>query len=176
MAHITLCSYENMSDEVKKQADMTLEKTGKLGEIFQLLALNDDVYFATNEMVSKFLLKETLLPYATKQRIGILISLQNGCKMCAGIHKQLARALGMNEAQIEEISLGIDNLSCSDAEKGLLHFCMRASQKDNYKILKEDIDQIKTTGYSEKEIFEAVCIVGYFNYINTLSNTFGLGN
>lgn len=176
MAHITLCSYENMSEEVKKQADMTLKKTGKLGEIFQLLALNDDAYFTTHEMISKLLLKETMLPYATKQRIGILISLENGCKMCVGIHKQLARTLGMNEAEIEEISLGIENLSCSDAEKGLLHFCMRSSQKDNYKIMKEDIEQIKTSGYSEKEIFEAVRVVAYFNYINTLSNTFGLGS
>ena len=42
--------------------------------------------------------------------------------------------------------------------------------------MKEDIELIKELGYSEKEIFEAVCVVGYFNYINTLSNTFGLGN
>jgi len=44
MAHIELYSYDNMSEEVKKQTDITLEKTGKLGEIFQLPALNDYVY------------------------------------------------------------------------------------------------------------------------------------
>ncbi len=176
MAHITLCSQENMSEAVQEKAQKTMEKTGNLGEIFQLLALNDDVFFATDNMASKYLLKETLLPYSTKQRIAILVSLDNGCKMCVGVHKQLARVLGMNEAQIEEISLGIDALSCSDAEKVLLHFAIRASKKDNYKIMKEDIALIKEQGYSEKEIFEAVCVVGYFNYINTLSNTFGLGS
>ncbi len=175
MAHINLCSYENMSGAVKEKADQTMKKTGDLGEIFQLLALNDDVFFATDTMASSYLLKQTLLPYSTKQRIAILVSLENGCKMCVGVHKQLARVLGMDEAQIEEISSGVDNLSCSDEEKSLLHFCIRASKKDNYKILKEDIEQIKEQGYSEKEIFEAVCVVGYFNYINTLSNTFGLG-
>jgi len=176
MAHITLCSQENMSEAVRDKAEKTIQKTGNLGEIFQLLALSDDVFFATDNMVSKYLLKETLLPYSTKQRIAILVSLDNGCKMCVGVHKQLARVLGMNEAEIEEISSGIDSLSCSEAEKTLLHFCIRASKKDNYKIMKEDIELIKELGYSEKEIFEAVCVVGYFNYINTLSNTFGLGN
>lgn len=175
MAHIILKSYENMSEAVKEQADKTMKKTGNLGEIFQLLALSDDVFFATDNMASKYLLKETRLPYSTKQRIAILVSLDNGCKMCVGVHKQLARVLGMNEAEIEEIALGIDALSCSNAEKALLHFAIRASKKDNYKILKEEIDLIKAQGYSEEEIFEAVCVVGYFNYINTLSNTFGLG-
>ncbi|CAA6803090.1 MAG: Alkyl hydroperoxide reductase AhpD [uncultured Sulfurovum sp.] len=175
MAHITLANYKNMSKSVKEKADQTMKKTGNLGEIFQLLALSDDVFFATDNMASKYLLKETLLPYSTKQRIAILVSLDNGCKMCVGVHKQLARVLGMNEAEIEEIALGIDALSCSNAEKALLHFAIRASKKDNYKILKEDIDLIKAQGYSEEEIFEAVCVVAYFNYINTLSNTFGLG-
>lgn len=41
--------------------------------------------------------------------------------------------------------------------------------------MKEDIQVVKDASYSEKEIFEAVSIVGYFNYINTLSNTFALG-
>ncbi|MDX2503976.1 MAG: carboxymuconolactone decarboxylase family protein [Gammaproteobacteria bacterium] len=176
MAHVTLSNYDKMSDSVKKKADITMKKTGDLGEIFQLLAIKDDVFFATDNMASLYLLKETLLPYSTKQRIAILVSLENGCKMCVGVHKQLARVLGMSENEIEEVSKGIDALSCSDAEKKLLHFCIRASKKDNYKILKEDIEEVKKTGYSEKDIFEAVSIVAYFNYINTLSNTFGLGS
>jgi len=35
---------------------------------------------------------------------------------------------------------------------------------------------LKNLGFSDdKEILEAVAITGYFNYINTLSNVFGLG-
>lgn len=175
MANIELCSYENMSEAVKVKADQTIKKTGQLGEIFQLLALSDDVFFATDNMVSLYLLKQTLLPFSTKQRIAILVSIENGCKMCVGIHKQLARVLGVDEHLVEEISEGIDNLSCLENEKTLLRFCIKASGKDNYKIWEADIDKVKNAGYTEKEIFEAVSIVGYFNYINTLSNTFGLG-
>ena len=95
--------------------------------------------------------------------------------MCVGIHKQLARVLGVDENLVDEIALGIDKLSCSQEEKTLLRFTIRASQKDNYKIIKEDIEVVKNAGYTEKEIFEAVSVVGYFNYINTLSNTFAIG-
>lgn len=60
-------------------------------------------------------------------------------------------------------------------EKALLNFCIKASKKDSYKILKEEIDALKAMGYTDKQLLEAVAITGYFNYINTLSNVFGLG-
>jgi len=83
--------------------------------------------------------------------------------------------LGMSESQVEEVLDGVDSIQCEESEKALLKFCIRASQKDSYKMMQEDIDAIKAVGYSEAQILEAVAITGYFNYINTLSNVFGLG-
>ena len=83
--------------------------------------------------------------------------------------------LGMSEERIEEVLQGVDAINTDDKEKALLNFCIKASQKENYKILKEEIDALKLMGYSDIQIVEAVAITGYFNYINTLSNVFGLG-
>ena len=175
MAHIELKEVEDMSPAIQKNLSNLIEKGMPIGEIFRLLAVHEEVFFATDNMVKKYLLQENELPYATKQRIAILVSLENGCEMCVGIHENLAKSLGMKESEIKEISNGIDTLSCSDADKTLLRFVVRSSKKDNYKIVKEDIEKVKAVGFSEKEIFEAVTIGAYFNYINTLSNVFGLG-
>ena len=175
MAYISLCSYEDMKSPIKEKADMILQKTGKLGEIFELLALNEDIYTSTDNMVQSYLLKETLLPYSTKERIALLISLENGCTMCVDVHKNIAKMLGMSDKQVEEVLGGVDAINCADSEKELLKFSIRASAKDSYKMQQEDIDAIKEVGYSEAQILEAVAITGYFNYINTLSNVFGLG-
>lgn len=175
MAYIKLCSYDEMKPSIKEKAKPILEKTGKLGEIFELIALNEDIYFATDNMVQTYLLKETLLPYNTKERIALLISIENGCKMCVDVHTNIAKMLGMSEEQVAEVLDGVDSINCSDEEKKLLNFCVRASQKDSYKMQQSDIDDIKNANYSELEILEAIAITGYFNYINTLSNVFGLG-
>ena len=95
--------------------------------------------------------------------------------MCVDVHKNIAKMLGMSEKQVDEVLDGVDSIECEDSEKILLNFCIRASQKDSYKMQQEDIDKIKEAGYSEAQILEAVAITGYFNYINTLSNVFGLG-
>ena len=175
MAYIKLCKYEDMEPEIQERAKPILEKTGKLGEIFELLALDKDLYFATDAMVQNFLLKETLLPYSIKERIALLVSLENNCTMCVDVHKNIAKMLGMSEEQVEETLKGIDAIDTDEKEKALLRFALKAAGKDNYKMTQEDIDRLKDIGWSEMEILEAARITGYFNYINTLSNVFGLG-
>jgi uncharacterized peroxidase-related enzyme len=175
MAHIELPEFEQMSPAIQDKARPILEKTGKLGEIFKLLAVDEKVYFATDVMIKKFLLDETHLSYDIKESIALLISVENGCKMCVDVHKSIAKMLGLSEERIEQVLEGIDSIDTTDEEKALLHFCVKASKKENYKILKEEIDALKNMGYSDVQVIEAVAITGYFNYINTLSNVFALG-
>ena len=175
MAHIKLPEFEEMSPEIQERAKPILENIGQLGDIFKLLAVDEKIYFATDGMVQKYLLDETTLSYDIKESIALLISIENGCKMCVDVHKGIAKMLGMSEERIEEVLQGVESITTDTKEKALLNFCIKASKKDNYKILKEEIDALKEMGYSDVQILEAVSITGYFNYINTLSNVFGLG-
>jgi len=175
MAHIKLPEFEDMSPAIQQKAKPILEKTGQLGDIFKLLAIDEKIYFATDGMIQKYLLDETTLSYDIKEAIALLISKENGCKMCVDVHKSIAKMLGLSEKRIEEILEGVESIDTDKKEKALLNFCIKASKKDNYKILKEEIDELKEMGYSDVEIVEAVAITGYFNYINTLSNVFALG-
>ena len=176
MAHIKLPEFEEMTPTIQDKARPILEKTGKLGEIFKLLALDEKIYFATDGMIQKYLLDETTLSYDIKEAIALLISKENGCKMCIDVHKSIAKMLGLSEEKIEEILHGVASMNVDDKEKALLNFCIKAAGKENYKILKEEIDSLKQMGWSAVQIVEAVAITGYFNYINTLSNVFGLGD
>ena len=175
MAHIQLPEFEEMSPSIQDKARPILEKTGQLGEIFKLIAIDEKIYNATDMMVQSYLLDETTLSYDVKEAIALLISKENGCKMCIDVHKNIAKMLGVSEERIEEILQGVDSIQTSEAEKALLNFCIKASKKDSYKILKEELDALKDMGYTDVQILEAVSITGYFNYINTLSNVFGLG-
>lgn len=174
MSHITLPEFSDMSPNIQKMLKPRLERSGALDETTRLLAMREDIFMATNKMVMSFLISETELPYSTKERIALLVSMENSCKICVNTHKTLAKRLGMSQEQVEQVLGGIDKIECDEKEKMLLRFCMRASRKDAYKILKSDIDDVKKAGYSDTQIFEAVAVTAYFNYINTITNTFGL--
>jgi AhpD family alkylhydroperoxidase len=108
MAHIHLPSYEEMDPEIQEKARPILEKTGDLGEIFQLLAVRKDIFFATDQMATAYLLKETELPFRIKESIALLVSAENGCKMCVDLHKRIAMMLGMQPEEVEKVLQGID--------------------------------------------------------------------
>ena len=175
MAYIDLPGFEEMDPAIQEKARPIMEKTGDLGEIFRLLAVRKDIFFATDTMAEAYLLKETELPFYIKEAIALLVSRENSCAMCVDLHKRIARMLGLSEAQVAQILEGVEAMEVPAREKELLRFCIRASRKENYKTTKEEIDALKTAGYTESQIVEAVALVGYFNYINTLSNVFGLG-
>ncbi len=175
MAYIDLVEFERMSPAIQEKARPILEKTGKLGDIFKLLATDEKIYFATDKMVQSYLLDETYLSYEIKEAIALLVSKENSCKMCVDVHKGIAKMLGLSKAQIEKILEGVEAMETEEKVKALLRFCLKAAGKENYKITQEEIDALKAMGWSDKELLEAVAITGYFNYINTLSNVFGLG-
>lgn len=175
MPYIVLKEFDQMDGEIQEKLQPIMEKTqGNLDPILKLLALRKDIFNATDGLAKTLLMAQTELPYSTKERIAILVSAENSCAMCVDLHKRVAKMLGMTQEQIDEVLEGVENINCSDEEKTLLKFCVKASKKDNYKIAKEEVDAIKNAGYSESQLFEAVTIVAYFNYINTLSNVFGL--
>jgi alkylhydroperoxidase family enzyme len=95
--------------------------------------------------------------------------------MCVGEHERIARLLGMTEKQVNDVLAGIDHMDIPENERILLEFCMKSASKENYKITQKDIDKVRDAGYSDFQILEATAIVGYFNYINTISNTLGAG-
>ncbi|MEJ2489888.1 MAG: carboxymuconolactone decarboxylase family protein [Sulfurovaceae bacterium] len=131
MAHISLPEFEEMDPQIQEIARPILKKAGELGDIFKLLAIRKDVFFATDNMVKAYLLAKTELSYDIKESIALLVSKENGCKMCVDVHKNIAKMLGLSEERIEEILSGIDAMHSSDAEKELLRFCIRAAGKDN---------------------------------------------
>jgi uncharacterized peroxidase-related enzyme len=174
MAYIKIPDFDEMSSAVQAQLKGRYKDTDRIGESVRILTISDGVFFATERMVKSFLVDETALPFRIKELIALLVSLENGCKLCVGIHKQIALRLGMSEEEVENAAKGIEYIEVAESEKKLLAFCLKASRKDNYKTTPEDIDDLRNSGFSESQIFEAVALVGYFNYINTINNVFGL--
>lgn len=175
MAYITLPSLDQMEPSVREQLERARSKTGDPGEIAYLVAVRPDIFNMTMVMVRTLLLSETQLPYRIKESIALLVSAQNRCEMCVGEHVRIARLLGMSEAQVEEALAGLEGMTVPDGERTLLAFCLKAAGKDSYRVTQSDVEGVRAAGYSDGEILEAVAVVGYFNYINTISNALGAG-
>lgn len=175
MAFIRLPEFEEMEEKVRQSLEALKEKTGEVGEISRMLALRPDIFHATTVIFRTLMVNKTELDKYVKETIAILISKENGCKVCVGEHERIARMLGMSEEHINAVIEGLEKMRVPEKERILYQFCLRCASKENYKILQEDVDKVRQAGYTDAQILEAVAIVGYFNYINTISNSLGAG-
>ncbi len=175
MAYVHLPEFEEMEDDVRESLKTLKEKTGEVGEISRILALRADIFRATTTIFRTLMVNKTELDKSIKETIAILISKENGCKICVGEHERIARMLGMPEEHINAVIAGLEKMRVPENERILYQFCLRCASKENYKILQEDVDKVRAAGYTDSQILEAVAIVGYFNYINTISNSLGAG-
>ncbi len=175
MAYIHLPEFEEMEEEVRKSLEAVEKKLGEVGEISKMLALRPDIFKATTVIFRTLMVNKTELDSSVKETIAILISKENGCKICVGEHERIARMLGMPEERINAVIEGLENMQVPEKERVLYQFCQKCASKENYKILREDVDRVRAAGYSDSQILEAVTIVGYFNYINTITNSLGVG-
>ncbi len=175
MAYIKIPEFDEMDDSVRKQLEAAQKKMGQVSEIARILALRPDIYEVTTSLFRTLMINRTELDHTTKERIAILVSKANSCHMCVGEHQRIARMLGMSEQQVNQVLAGIEHMDIDENEKILLEFCLKCAGKENYKIIQKDIDTLRHAGYSDSQILEVVAIVGYFNYINTISNSLGAG-
>ena len=174
MAYINLPDIDTVDEETKKRFEASKAVTGTVGETVRILAIRPDIFDATNKIVRTLLIEKTELDYETKELIAMLVSIENGCTMCAGEHERIAKLLGVAEERIQEVKEGIDSLNVQESKKQLLCFCKKATL-NAHKVVKEDLDALREAGYTDSQLLEAVAIVGYFNYINTIVCAMGSG-
>ena len=174
MAYIELPDINDVDENIKKQFEVTKALTGELGETVRILAIRPDILAMTNKMVNILLVPQTELDYETKEVLAIAVSIENGCTICTDEHERIAKMLGIDAQKVEKIKQGIENTDFPEHKKLLLQFCVK-SAKNSYKIMKKDLDMLRSAGYSDSQILEAVAIVGFFNYINTVVNAMGAG-
>ena len=111
-----------------------------------------------------------------KEMIATLVSTQNSCPYCADSHGFFLRVHGGSSNVVAAIQA--DEL-CSPEftapEQALLAFARKVNL-NSHEIIREDVDLMLQSGWSELQIAEAVHVAALFATFNRVANSFGLGS
>lgn len=111
-------------------------------------------------------MKRAKLNRKTSERISIAIQVQQGCGLCLDSHVNAARALGINE---DEIELARTGTSSDPAIAAIITLALRIYRQPAA-ITDEQINALRGHGYSDREIADVVGIVS----LNILTGGFNL--
>src|SRR3974377_1707878 len=148
------------------------EQFGFLPNLFPAQTLRPDFVDAEINLMAAILLKEGALARRQKEYIFLVCSAANLSTYCVTAHCEITRMLGLEGPDPEQIAMDYSATNLPMATKALLYFATKLNNQP-LKITRNDVDALRTYGYTDQQIQEAVLVVGIAKFSNYVA--FGLG-
>jgi len=145
---------------------------GFLPNFFRAQTMRSDLIDAELQLVGTTLIKEGALTRLQKEYIFLVCSAANLSTYCVTAHCEIVRLLGISGPEPEQVALNHTATNLPVTFKALLNFAAKLNGQPA-KVSKHDIDALRTYGFSDEQILEAVVTVGVARFANSVA--FGLG-
>jgi uncharacterized peroxidase-related enzyme len=80
----------------------------------------------------------------------------------------------LDEALIDELKQDYTTAPISQQERVMLDYVVKLT-KDATKVWKDDHDGLRAAGFDDKAILQITLIASWFNYINRVADSLGVG-
>lgn len=148
------------------------EDYGFIPNFFKAQTARPDLIDAEVQLVDATLIKEGALSRQLKEYIFLVCSAANLSTYCVTAHCEIVRMLKLAGPEPEQIALDHMSTDLAIVDKALLNFSLKLNDHP-LKITQDDIDDLKTYGFNDQQILEAVMCVGLAKWANYIG--FGLG-
>ena len=148
------------------------EDYGFIPNFFKAQTARPDLIDAEVQLVDATLLKDGALTRQQKEYIFLVCSAANLSTYCVTAHCEIIRMLKLEGPEPEQIALDHMATDLPIVDKALLNFSLKLNNHP-LKITQDDIDDLRTYGFDDQQILEAVMCVGLAKWANCIG--FGLG-
>ena len=148
------------------------EQFGFLPNFFPAQTMRPDFVDAEINLMAAILLKEGALERRQKEYIFLVCSAANLSTYCVTAHCEIVRMMKLEGPEPEQIAIDHVHAKIPIADKALLNFCAKLNSQRS-KTGSSDVEALRTYGFSEQQILEAIVTVGFAQFANTVA--FGLG-
>jgi len=169
MAHLDSPAY----DEKQFPAFSAIrQQFGFLPNFYPAQVARPDLVDAEIKLMESILFHESALSRKQIEYIFLTCSASNMSTYCVTAHCEIVRLLGIEGPEPEQIAVDYLHSRISMADKALLNFCSKLNLERS-KVNRSDVDALRTFGFSDQQILEAIVTVGFAQFANTVA--FGLG-
>src|SRR5215469_6115873 len=148
------------------------EKFGFLPNFYPAQVARPDLVDAEMNLMESVLFADSALSRRQIEYIFLTCSAANLSTYCVTAHCEIVRLLGIEGPEPEQIAIDYVHSRISIADKALLAFCAKLNLQRS-KVDQSDIEALRTFGFNDQQILEAIVTVGFAQFVNTVA--FGLG-
>ncbi len=165
MAFIDVVSPEHATGALAALYQRIAGARGGVATVHQVQSLNPKAMQAHLEMYKAILFQKSTLSRIQRERLGVAVSIANGCAYCSTHHAQALRNLGDDPDEIARLQDG--GVPEAEPDRSLVQWAIDRTKLPG-EASEEDVRRLKAEGLDDRAILDATLTIGYFNFVNRL--------
>jgi len=145
---------------------------GFVPHFYQAQTARADFVELETRLTDAIIIQNGALTRQAREYLFLVCSASNLSTYCVTAHCEIVRLIGLEGPEPEQVAVDHMSTALPVRMKVLLNFAKKLTEHPT-KVGSHDIDALRTYGYTDQQIMEAVVIVGWAKFANFVG--FGLG-
>jgi uncharacterized peroxidase-related enzyme len=172
MSWIQEVDVTNVTGKLKQVYKKIEEKRGKISNIMKIHSLNPDAMKNHIDLYLTLMFRSSGLSREEREFIAVIVTVINNCEYCIRHHVEALNQYWKDRDKIEKFIDSFDTIELSSKQKCIIDYVFKLTKNPSY-VKKEDVDNLRNSGYSDNDILDINLIICYFNFVNRIA--LGLG-
>ena len=173
MPWIRIIDEDEATGELKAIYDGIAERRGKLSNIMRIHSLNPPTMQAHMDLYLKIVFGNSGLRRAERELLATVVSLTNACPYCVNHHAEALNFYWKDDARIEQLKRDWRELDLPERTRAMLAYGQKLTATPEA-IAEQDVEVLRDTGFSDKDILDINLITSYFNFVNRIATGLGV--
>jgi uncharacterized peroxidase-related enzyme len=161
--------FQSLPEDIQNRMTEIQEKAGFIPNVFLALAYRPDELRAFMAYHDALILRDSGLSKAEKEMIIVATSAKNDCLYCVVAHGAILRIYAKDSKISDQIATDYTKADITEKQKVMLDFAVKTATKAA-KISATDLEQLRTYGFSENDIWDIGAITALFALSNRMAS------
>ena len=161
--------FQRLPEDIQNRMTEIQEKAGFIPNVFLALAYRPDELRAFMAYHDALILRDSGLSKAEKEMIIVATSAKNDCLYCVVAHGAILRIYAKDSKISDQIATDYTKADITEKQKVMLDFAVKTAT-NAAKISATDLEQLRTYGFSENDIWDIGAITALFSLSNRMAS------
>ena len=161
--------FQSLPEDIQNRMTEIQEKAGFIPNVFLALAYRPDELRAFMAYHDALILRDSGLSKAEKEMIIVATSAKNDCLYCVVAHGAILRINAKDSKISDQIATDYTKADITEKQKVMLDFAVKTAT-NAAKISATDLEQLRTYGFSENDIWDIGAITALFALSNRMAS------
>lgn len=170
---LDLPAIDPLPERTQKYLDLAQEKLGLLPNVLRAYLFDIGKFDAFVSMYNDLMLGPSGLTKLEREMIAVVVSSINRCWYCQVAHGAAVRDLSGNPALGEAMVMNYRAAPLDPRTRAMLDFAALVTEA-SAKVGEDDRNALRAHGFSDRDIFDIVAVVGFFSMSNRVASAIGM--